>query len=203
MIEIFQEREIELFFDVAVLFAHGEVCGEVDGKLFVADGMFENALVGGFERRHALLLELFAAAQIRETAAHVVVGAHPRYGVRTPHRLELRTRHQDDAQTRIGIDRVLIVGFYEHLFPFRENLIRLLRLAFKGIHTLPPALFIAEMKRFMHLIANRAQNCYNTSKKACLQRFSDGTGKAERRSRRKALVLHVPGLNCKRNKIAK
>ena len=42
---------------------------------------------------------------------------------------------------------------------------------------------------------------YNTSKKACLQRFSDGTGKAERRSRRKALVLHVSGLNCKRNKM--
>ena len=47
MIEIFEEREVELLFYIAVLLVHGEIGGEVDGELLIADGVLQNALVGG------------------------------------------------------------------------------------------------------------------------------------------------------------
>ncbi len=47
MIEVFQKRKIEGFFDVKVLFALGKFGGEVDGELFVADRMLELTFVFG------------------------------------------------------------------------------------------------------------------------------------------------------------
>ena len=45
MVEVLQEGEIELFFDVAVLFALCQNRRQIDRELFVADGVFEHALV--------------------------------------------------------------------------------------------------------------------------------------------------------------
>ena len=61
MIEVLEEREVELLFHIAVLLVHGEIGGEVDGKLLIADGVLQNALVGGLQPRDALLLQLFPA----------------------------------------------------------------------------------------------------------------------------------------------
>ena len=109
MVEVLEEGEVHLFFDVGVLFALREDGGEVDGELFVADGVFEDALVDGFEGRDALLLLLFAAADERHAAAHVVVGAATGQARRVPDRLKLRAVHQDDAHAGVRIDRLLVV----------------------------------------------------------------------------------------------
>ena len=39
MIEVLEERKVELLFHIAVFLIHGEVCGEVDGKLLISDGV--------------------------------------------------------------------------------------------------------------------------------------------------------------------
>ena len=45
MVEVFEKREIERLFDVAVLFPFGKLRRQIDCELLIADGMFENALV--------------------------------------------------------------------------------------------------------------------------------------------------------------
>lgn len=45
MVEILQKREIQLLAHIVVLLHLGEICGQIDGELFVSDGVFQNVFV--------------------------------------------------------------------------------------------------------------------------------------------------------------
>ena len=138
MVEIFKQSKIELLTDVVVFLHFCEVRSQIHRQLFVTDGVFENIFVHGLERSDPLLLKLFASADKRQLAADIVIGAVSRVAVPETHRFKLRTVHQNDAQTGIGIDGLLIVGLYQNVFPALEALFDFLRFFFKWIHFLPP-----------------------------------------------------------------
>ena len=48
VIEIFEQSKIELLFDVRIFFGQRKICSQIDGKLFVTDGVFQNGFVCGF-----------------------------------------------------------------------------------------------------------------------------------------------------------
>ena len=75
MVKILQQREIEGALDVRVAHHLRKAGGQVHRQLLVADGVFQNRLVGGLEHADELLLLLFAPTQQRQFPAQFIVGA--------------------------------------------------------------------------------------------------------------------------------
>ena len=49
MVKIFQQRKIELFFDVSILFTESKIGGKIDCELLITDGMFQDGFIGRLE----------------------------------------------------------------------------------------------------------------------------------------------------------
>ena len=138
VVEVLQQGEVQRLLHIGIVLALGQHGRQVHGQLLVAQGVLQDRLVRGLQRRHQLLLLLLQAAQQGNLAAQLVVGGVPGELVAVPDRLEFRAVHQDHPRAGVGIHRPAVVGQRRQLTPVHDQVLQLAGLQVKWIHFQAP-----------------------------------------------------------------
>ena len=116
VVKVFEKGKIEGVFDVDVRFSLCEEGSQVNGELFVRDGVFKGAFVNGFQAGEDLLLGLFTPSDHGELSSEVVVGSVSRKAVREFHRFEFRAVHKNNSCFSVRVCCGFVVGLWIKLF---------------------------------------------------------------------------------------
>jgi hypothetical protein len=100
---------------VRIRLAEGDVGGDLNGHLLVADSRFQRRLIRRQQPIHERLLVVLGPANVRQGTTQLHV--HPRTRVLKPHRLGLDAVHQDDPHARKGIVIQLADRNAHHIAP--------------------------------------------------------------------------------------
>ena len=133
--EILQQGEVEALLDIGVRLVFGQPCGQVDGKVLIADGLLKLAFVTGAEPVDGFLLHLFHAAGKGDLAPEFLIVAVAVEVVPEHGRFDLNAVHEDNPAFGPRVHLHFVVGFGIELAPVGNGFFDRQGLLFKRIES--------------------------------------------------------------------